>query len=53
MSTDKKTTESYDNYAEKWANRMRSGNNTAHEYLEKPAMYGKLSDLTGCIFKIL
>jgi len=47
MSTDKNTTESYDNYAEKWAERMRSGENIAHEYLEKPAMYGKLPDLTG------
>lgn len=47
MSTDEKTTESYDNYAEKWATHMRSGKNIAHEYLEKPAMYGKLPDLTG------
>ena len=47
MSTNKKTTESYDNYAKKWAERMRSGKNIAHEYLEKPAMYGKLPDLTG------
>ena len=47
MSTDNKTIESYSNYAEKWANRMRSGKNIAHEYLEKPAMYDKLPDLTG------
>jgi len=47
MPTDEKTTESYNNYAEKWANRMRSGNNIAHEYLEKPAMYGTLPNLTG------
>jgi len=47
MSTDKNTTESYSNYAEQWAQRMRSGENKAHEYLEKPAMYGKLPDLTG------
>ncbi len=47
MSTDKNTIESYDNYAEQWADRMRSGNNIAHKYLEKPAMYGKLPDLNG------
>ncbi len=47
MSTDIKTTESYNNYADKWAARMRSGKNIAHDYLEKPAMYGKLPDLTG------
>ncbi len=47
MSTDKDTTESYSNYAEKWAERMRSGKNIAHEYLEKPAMYGKVPDLSG------
>ena len=46
MSTDINTTESYSNYAEQWARRMRSGKNKAHEYLEKPAMYGKLPDLT-------
>ena len=47
MPTDKNTTESYSNYAQQWAERMRSGKNIAHEYLEKPAMYGKLPDLTG------
>lgn len=47
MSTDKKTTESYNNYAEQWAQRMRSSKNKAHEYLEKPAMYGKLPNLKG------
>lgn len=47
MSTDQNTTRSYDNYAEAWAKRMRSGENIAHEYLEKPAMYGKLPDLNG------
>jgi SAM-dependent methyltransferase len=45
--TNKRTIESYDNYAEKWAKRMRSGKNIAHEYLEKPAMYGALPDLKG------
>ena len=47
MSTDKKTVDSYSNYAEQWATRMRSGENTAHEYLEKPAMYKLLPDLNG------
>ncbi len=47
MSTDKKTTESYNNYAEEWAKRMRSGENIAHEYLKKPAMYSKLPNLKG------
>lgn len=47
MSTDKETVDSYSNYAKQWAARMRSGENTAHEYLEKPAMYKRLPDLTG------
>lgn len=47
MSTDKKTITSYTNYAEKWAEIMRSGKNIAHEYVEKPAMYGKLPDVSG------
>ena len=47
MSTDKETVESYSNYAEQWATRMRSGENIAHEYLEKPAMYKRLPDLKG------
>lgn len=38
MGTDKKTIKSYDNYAEKWAHRVRSGENLAHDYIEKPAM---------------
>ncbi len=46
MSTDKKTIEAYNNYAEKWATIMRSGKNIAHEYLEKPAMYSRLPDLS-------
>ncbi len=45
MSTDKKVIWSYDKYADKWAERMHSGGNSAHKYLEKPAMYAKLSDL--------
>lgn len=47
MSTDKDTVNSYSNYAEQWATRMRSGENIAHEYLEKPAMYKRLPNLKG------
>lgn len=47
MSTDQNTTQSYSDYAEQWAKKMRNGENIAHEYLEKPAMYSKLPDLTG------
>ena len=36
---------SYNQKAKEWAERMRSGKNFAHTYLEKPAMYGKLPDL--------
>jgi hypothetical protein len=45
MATDKNTIDSYNQYTEKWAKKLRSGKNTAHEYLEKPAMYNKLPDL--------
>jgi ubiquinone/menaquinone biosynthesis C-methylase UbiE len=38
---------SYDEKAIEWAERMRSGNNHAHNYLEKPAMYAKLPPLKG------
>lgn len=47
MSTDKRTIESYSNYAEQWATRMRNGENVIHKYLEKPAMYKRLPDLNG------
>ncbi len=47
MTTDKKTLQSYNQYAQRWAEGMRSGNNAAHEYLEKPAMYKLLPDLKG------
>ena len=47
MSTDRKTTNSYNAFALKWADQMRSGNNIAHTYLEKPAMYKKLPNLKG------
>jgi len=45
MTTDKKTIKSYNNYALKWAEKIRSGKNTAHKFLEKPAMYKKLPNL--------
>ena len=39
--------DSYNQHAAQWAERLRSGNNPAHRFLEKPAMYAKLPDLTG------
>lgn len=47
MPTDKKTIKSYNGYAAKWAQKLRSGNNYAHTFLEKPAMYKKLPNLKG------
>lgn len=47
MPTDKKTVQSYDANALQWALRIRSNKNTAHTYLEKPAMYKKLQNLKG------
>lgn len=47
MPTDKKTIQSYDNYAMNWAKKLRTGNNHAHKFLEKPAMYKKLPNLKG------
>jgi len=47
MGTDKTTVKSYDDYAVRWAERMRSGANIAHTYLEKPAMYKKIPNLKG------
>lgn len=47
MATDKDTINSYNRYASKWAEKRRSRGNTAHKYLEKPAMYKKLPDLSG------
>ncbi len=41
----KKLAKSYNAYAEKWSKRLRTGENYAHEYLEKPAMYKKLQNL--------
>jgi len=45
MAINKKTAWSYNNYAEKWAKKMSDGGDSAHKYLEKPAMYKKLPDL--------
>lgn len=39
--------DSYNQHAEAWADRLRSGNNVAHYLLEKPAMRGLLPDLEG------
>jgi len=46
MATDKKTVDAYTEYAEKWATLMRSGKVIPHDYLEKPAMYSRLPDLS-------
>lgn len=40
--------QSYNDHATRWAERLKSGNNPAHRFLEKPAMFDKLPDLTGC-----
>jgi SAM-dependent methyltransferase len=42
-----KELKTYDEYAETWAQRMRSGENITHEYLEKPAMFAAVPDLKG------
>ncbi len=47
MSTDYRTIRSYNKHAAAWVKRMRSGENLAHTYLEKPAMYKALPDLKG------
>lgn len=44
---DKSVAQSYNDHAASWAERLKSGNNAAHRFLEKPAMFGKLPDLTG------
>lgn len=46
MATNKDIIDSYNQYTEKWAEKLRSGKNIAHKYLEKPAMYKKLPDLS-------
>ncbi len=47
MSIKRKTIQSYNSYAKKWAKKIRSGENTAHTYLEKPAMHKKITNLKG------
>ncbi len=47
MPTDKTTIESYNKYTIKCAEKMRSGKNIKHSFLEKPAMYKKLPNLKG------
>jgi len=47
MSTARRTITSYNAYAGSWATLMRSGGNTAHRYLEKPAMFRALPNLRG------
>ena len=42
--TDKK---SYSQFAQQWAQKVRSGENITHTYLEKPGMYAALPDLKG------
>ena len=37
----------YNKNAKEWAERLRSGQNLAHKYLEKPAMYSLLPNLEG------
>ncbi len=49
MATDKKTIESYNKYAKNWAKDLRAGKNKSHEFLEKPAMYKKLPNLSNKI----
>lgn len=44
MSTDKETIDAYSNYAEKWAQRKKTGGNPAHEYM-LPQMYSLLPSL--------
>lgn len=45
MAINKKTAWSYNNYAKKWVKKMSNEGDSAHKYLEKPAMYKKLPDL--------
>lgn len=45
---DNTVAQSYNTHAAQWAERLREGNNPAHRFLEKPAMFAKLPDLTGC-----
>ncbi len=43
----KRMYKTYGEYAHKWADRQRSGENISHEYLEKPAMMAALPSLAG------
>lgn len=45
MPTDKLTVKSYDGYAQKWADKMKSGRRPAHDFMEKPAMFSMLPNL--------
>ena len=45
MGTDKRTIETYNEYARKWVEINEKGLNIAHDFLEKPAMYSKLPNL--------
>lgn len=47
MPTDQNTTKAYSDFAAKWAEKLSTGTNLSHQYLEKPAMYSKLPDLRG------
>ena len=47
MPTDKITIASYNKYTAKSAEKMRSGKNIKHTYLEKPAMYKKIPNVKG------
>lgn len=38
---------SYSEFAQQWAQKVRTGENVTHTYLEKPAMYATLPDLKG------
>lgn len=47
MPTNRKTIQAYNQYSQQWADKLSQGENLAHKYLEKPAMYGKLPNLKG------
>lgn len=47
MPTDLETIQSYDDNAESWATRQRSKKSKSHIFLEKPAMYSELPNLSG------
>jgi len=48
MSTDQKTIDAYNKHAQSWANSKQNKQDKIsifHQYLKKPALYGKLPDL--------